>query len=197
MNTLFGLRKNRKLTALTAVAGAAFVGVSAFGVTAANAAPAAVAPVKAAHTSQVAQAPEMEQAIFHGSTKGSYFWDDASGRQGDTGLPAIGKPMQKGLFSSPSWPLGTEGYIIYKGKKAKFFIGDRGPGVPSESGVMLDIDGKTFAELTGGSWNTNTLTVENNGDEGHIEIDYVVTKWGKGPGTKGAPQPFSSGAWRG
>ncbi|MFF4774734.1 hypothetical protein [Microtetraspora fusca] len=200
MNTLFGLRKNRKLTALTAVAGAAFVGVSALGATAAHAAPASVAPVKAAHTShtaQAAQAPEMEQTLFSGSTKGSYFWDDASGRQGDTGMPAIGKPMQKGLFSSPSWPLGTEGYVMYKGKKAKFFIGDRGPGVPSESGVMIDIDGKTFAELTGGTWNTNTLTVENNGGEGHIKIDYVVTKWGSGPGTKGAPQPFSSGAWRG
>ncbi|MEV0970416.1 hypothetical protein [Microtetraspora glauca] len=197
MNTLFGLRNNRKLTALTAVAGAAFIGVSAFGATAASAAPASETAITTAHTSQVAQAPEIkEQALLRGSTKGSYFWDDASGRQGDTGMPAIGKPMQKGLFSSPSWPLGTEGYVIYKGKKAKFFIGDRGPGIPSERGVMLDIDGKTFAELTGGKWNTNTLTVESNGGAGHIEIDYVVTKWGDGPGTKGAPLPFSSGAWR-
>ncbi|RJL20553.1 hypothetical protein D5H75_39290, partial [Bailinhaonella thermotolerans] len=67
-----------------------------------------------------------EKALLTGSTKGSYFWDDASGRAGDTGIPAIGKPMQKGLFSSPSWPLGTEGYITYQGKKADFFIGDRG-----------------------------------------------------------------------
>ncbi|GLX00184.1 hypothetical protein [Microtetraspora sp. NBRC 16547] len=190
MNTLFGLRNNRKLAALTAVA---FIGVSALGATTAHAASAPEAAVKT-----VAQAPELtEQALLRGSTKGSYFWDDASGRQGDTGMPAIGKPMQKGLFSSPSWPLGTEGYVIYNGKKAKFFIGDRGPGTPSDRGVMLDIDGKTFAELTGGKWNTDTLTVENNGGHGHIDIEYVVTKWGDGPGTKGAPQPFSSGAWRG
>lgn len=133
-------------------------------------------------------------ALLKGSTKASYFWDDASGRMGDTGLPAIGKPMQKGLFASPSWPLGTEGYVIYKDKKAPFFIGDRGPGIPSLSGVMLDIDGKTFAELTGGSFNDSALVVTGFGS-GHINVDYVITKWGPGPGKKNQPVPFSNGAW--
>ncbi|MBO3749352.1 hypothetical protein J5X84_25010 [Streptosporangiaceae bacterium NEAU-GS5] len=135
------------------------------------------------------------RTLLKGSTTGSYFWDDSSGRQGDTGLPAIGKPMQKGLFSSPSWPLGTEGYVTYKGKTAKFFIGDRGPGVPSDKGVMLDIDGQTFAELTGGKWDTDNLTVKGNGGDGHIKIEYVVTKWGNGPGKRDLPVPFSAGAW--
>src|SRR5690606_2149417 len=65
------------------------------------------------------KAEAAERKLLVGTTKASYFWDDGSGRQGDTGLPASGKPMQKGLFASPSWPLGTEGYVIYKGKKAK------------------------------------------------------------------------------
>ncbi|WP_424535858.1 hypothetical protein ACOZ38_38405 [Sphaerisporangium viridialbum] len=132
--------------------------------------------------------------LLKGSTKASYFWDDASGRMGDTGLPAIGKPMQKGLFASPCWPLGTEGYVLYKDKKAPFFIGDRGPGIPSESGVMLDIDGKTFAELTGGSFSNSSLVVTGF-NAGHIKVDYVITKWGDGVGRKNFPVPFSSGAW--
>ncbi|WP_248958246.1 hypothetical protein [Sphaerisporangium perillae] len=136
----------------------------------------------------------VEPILLKGSTKASYFWDDSSGRMGDTGLPAIGKPMQKGLFASPSWPLGTEGYVIYKGKKAPFFIGDRGPGIPSESGVMLDIDGKTFAELTGGNFSDTSLMVTGF-DAGHIKVDYVITKWGSGPGKKNRPVPFSAGAW--
>ncbi|MFC4589641.1 hypothetical protein [Sphaerisporangium corydalis] len=133
-------------------------------------------------------------ALLTGSTKASYFWDDSSGRMGDTGLPAIGKPMQKGLFASPSWPLGTEGYVTYNGKKAPFFIGDRGPGIPSESGVMLDIDGRTFAELTGGSFSDSSLVVTGFG-AGHIDVDYVITKWGPGVGKKDQPVPFSAGAW--
>jgi hypothetical protein len=154
---------------------------------------AAPAPAPVDRTVATAYAPQNEQVLYSGSTTGSYFWDDASGREGDTGLPAIGKPMQKGLFASPSWPLGTKGYIFYNGKRAPFFIGDRGPGIPSDNGVMLDIDGKTFAELTNSTWNDDTLTVS--GDDGHIPITYVVTKWGDGPGTRGEPQPFSSGAW--
>ncbi len=200
MNALFGLSKFRTLVPLTAAAVVTALGMSVPGASAAVAAPAAepVASVESganAATKKAAPAEE-QKALLRGSTTGSYFWDDASGRQGDTGLPAIGKPMQKGLFSSPSWPLGTEGYVFYKGKRAKFFIGDRGPGTPSENGVMLDIDGKTFAELTGGSWNSDSLTVEGNGGEGHIKISYIITKWGKGPGKKGEPVPFSAGAWR-
>jgi hypothetical protein len=143
---------------------------------------------------QAVTAQADKPVLLKGSTKASYFWDDASGRMGDTGLPASGKPMQKGLFASPSWPLGTEGYVFYKGKKAPFFIGDRGPGIPSENGVMLDIDGKTFAELTGGTFNDSSLTVTGF-DAGHIKVDYVITKWGDGPGKKNYPVPFSDGAW--
>nr|WP_256862171.1 hypothetical protein [Microbispora sp. GKU 823] len=133
--------------------------------------------------------------LYAGKTTASYFWDDGSGVNGDTGAPASGEPMQKGLAASPSWPMGTKGYVIYKGKKADFFIGDRGPGVPSSSGVMLDLDGKTFAELTGGTWNTDSLTVEDAGGLGHIPVKYVITQWGKGLGKTGAPKPFSTGAY--
>ncbi|WP_327090045.1 hypothetical protein OIE66_05340 [Nonomuraea sp. NBC_01738] len=133
--------------------------------------------------------------LLKGSTTASYYWDDASGRAGDTGLPAGGKPMQKGLAASPSWPLFTEGYVVYKGKKEPFFVGDRGPGRPSNNGIMLDLDAKTFAALTGGKFNPNSLGVDGIGGEGHIKIDYVITKWGPGVGKKNHPVAFSTGAW--
>ncbi|WP_308016145.1 hypothetical protein [Nonomuraea aurantiaca] len=136
-----------------------------------------------------------KKVLLKGSTTASYFWDDSSGRAGDTGLPASGKPMQKGLAASPSWPLMTEGYVVYKGKKMPFFVGDRGPGVPSSSGVMLDLDAKTFAALTGGTFNSSTLGVDGNGGAGHIKIQYVITKWGSGPGKKNYPLPFSTGSY--
>ncbi|MER6513470.1 hypothetical protein ABT158_42135 [Nonomuraea sp. NPDC001636] len=136
------------------------------------------------------------QGVLAGSTTASYFWDDSSGRAGDTGLPAAGKPMQKGLAASPSWPLMTEGYVVYQGKKLPFFVGDRGPGDPSSRGVMLDLDAKTFAELTGGRFNPDTLGVDGVKGEGHIKIQYVVTKWGDGVGRKAAPVAFETGAWR-
>ncbi|GAA3118152.1 hypothetical protein [Streptosporangium carneum] len=151
----------------------------------------------AADTGTGSTAPaKSETVLLKGSTKASYFWDDSSGRAGDTGLPASGKPMQKGMIASPSWPLFTEGYVIYKGKKAKFFVGDRGPGVPSSSGVMIDLDAKTFADLTGGTFNSGTLGVDGNGGLGHIKVDYVITKWGDGVGKKNYPVAFSSGAWK-
>src|SRR5688572_1821830 len=93
-----------------------------------------------------------QKVLLKGSTTASYFWDDSSCRDGDTGLPASGKPMQKRMAASPSWPLLTEGYVIYEGKKMPFFVGDRGPGTPSNRGVMLDLDAKTFADLTGGTF---------------------------------------------
>lgn len=127
--------------------------------------------------------------IQHGEVTATYFWDDGSGINGDTGAPASGEPMQKGLFSSPSWPLGTEGYVVYEGKKAEFFIGDRGPGAPSEGcDVLLDMDGKTFAEITGETWNDSNYTVS--GGNGHLEVEYYITEWGDGAGTEGAPHPF-------
>ncbi|MFF0310821.1 hypothetical protein ACFYSC_25615 [Streptosporangium sp. NPDC004379] len=163
-----------------------------------QAAPEQAAPGQAAAPEQAAPAKPQKvtkTVMLKGQTKASYFWDDSSGRAGDTGLPASGKPMQKGMIASPSWPLFTEGYVIYKGKKAKFFVGDRGPGVPSSSGVMIDLDAKTFADLTGGTFNPGTLGVDGNGGMGHIKVDYVITKWGDGPGKKNDPVPFSTGAW--
>ncbi|WP_308441919.1 hypothetical protein [Planotetraspora phitsanulokensis] len=180
------VRAHRTVSSVTTMACAAMIGASIMG----------AAPVVKPASDTLLAAPasvENEQVLLSGSTSGSYFWDDGSGRQGDTGQPAIGKPMQQGLFASPSWPLGTEGYISYNGRRAKFFIGDRGPGTPSSDGVMLDIDGKTFADLVGTSWNSDTLTV--GGSQGHIKVDYVVTKWGDGPGKRGEPVPFSSAAW--
>ncbi|MEU8248134.1 hypothetical protein [Nonomuraea sp. NPDC048916] len=133
--------------------------------------------------------------MLKGSTTASYFWDDSSGRAGDTGLPASGKPMQKGLAASPSWPLMTEGYVVYNGKKAPFFVGDRGPGIPSNKGIMLDLDAKTFASLTGGTFNSRTLGVDGVGGQGHIKVEYVITKWGDGVGKKNHPVAFSTGSW--
>ncbi|GII85517.1 hypothetical protein Ssi03_35070 [Sphaerisporangium siamense] len=173
---------------MSCILGACLAATTAFGATTVAAHADDATPTPAA-TVQVDK-----PILLKGSTKASYFWDDASGRMGDTGLPAIGKPMQKGLFASPSWPLGTEGYVFYKGKKAPFFIGDRGPGIPSNNGVMLDIDGKTFAELTGGAFSDTTLTVKGF-DAGHINVEYVITKWGDGVGKKNYPVPFSTGAW--
>ncbi|XKK37967.1 hypothetical protein HFP72_25415 [Nocardiopsis sp. ARC36] len=130
-----------------------------------------------------------ETPIQHGEVTATYFWDDGSGINGDTGAPAGGEPMQKGLFSSPSWPLGTEGYIVYEGEEYEFFIGDRGPGEPSaDCDVLLDIDGKTFADMMGTSFDENTLTV--GGGNGHAEVEYYITEWGDGNGTEGAPHPF-------
>ncbi|WP_017605177.1 hypothetical protein [Nocardiopsis alkaliphila] len=127
--------------------------------------------------------------IQYGEVTATYFWDDGSGINGDTGMPAGGEPMQKGLFSSPSWPLGTEGYIVHEGEQYDFFIGDRGPGVPShDCDVLLDIDGKTFADMMGESWNDETYVVS--GGNGHAEVEYFITEWGDGNGTEGAPHPF-------
>ncbi|MEU4327918.1 hypothetical protein [Nonomuraea dietziae] len=142
----------------------------------------------------VSQATE-QRTLLKGSTTASYYWDDASGRAGDTGLPASGISMRKGLAASPSWPLMTEGYVVYKGKKAPFFVGDRGPGAPSNNGIMLDLDAKTFADLTGGTFNSRTLGVDGNGGQGHIKVQYVITKWGNGVGKKNHPVAFSTGAW--
>ncbi len=127
--------------------------------------------------------------IQYGEMTATYFWDDGSGINGDTGAPAGGEPMQKGLFSSPSWPLGTEGFIVYEGEEHEFFIGDRGPGVPShDCDVLLDIDGKTFADMMGESFDEQSLVVS--GGNGHAEVEYFITKWGDGNGDAGAPHPF-------
>ncbi|MEV4242005.1 hypothetical protein AB0J63_01195 [Streptosporangium canum] len=184
MRLSFGIRKNRFLAAT-------LLGASVL----TSAGVVSALPAAAGASSTPGSESGSERVLLKGSTKASYFWDDSSGRAGDTGLPASGKPMQKGMIASPSWPLLTEGYVVYKGKKAKFFVGDRGPGVPSSSGVMIDLDAKSFADLTGGTFNSDTLGVDGNGGMGHIKVDYVITKWGNGVGKKNYPVPFSAGAW--
>jgi len=139
---------------------------------------------KAAHAK--AAGPKV---LLKGTTLGSYFWDTGSSGNGDTGAPASGLPMQEGCFASPSWPMGTKGYVTYNGHKHSFFICDIGPGTPSHNGVMLDIDGISYAKLTGGTW-VDPDVVGGNGQAGNIPVTYYVTHWGNGPG-KGAPQPFA------
>jgi hypothetical protein len=126
--------------------------------------------------------------LLKDQTLGSYFWDTGNSGNGDTGAPASGEPMREGCFASPSWPMGTKGYIEYQGKRAAFVICDRGPGTPSEDGVMIDIDGITYAKLTGGSWKL-PYVVGGTGTNGNIPITYYVTQWGEGPGA-GAPRPL-------
>ncbi|WP_245657385.1 hypothetical protein [Herbidospora mongoliensis] len=214
MYAIKGILKNKTATTALAACGLAVLGLGATGAASALAAPphaghvrihtkpaAIVKPAKPAAIVQPAK-PALKEpsfvkpAVLTGKTTASYFWDDASGRAGDTGLPASGKPMQKGMAASPSWPLGTEGYVVYKGQKKPFFVGDRGPGVPSSKGIMLDLDGQTFAELTGGTFDMTSLAVKDNGGAGHIPIEYHITKWGTGTGLKADPVPFAIGAWR-
>ncbi|TYK42821.1 hypothetical protein [Actinomadura decatromicini] len=131
------------------------------------------------------------RVLLSGKTTASYFWDDGSGVNGDTGAPAGGKPMQKGLFASPSWPMHTKVKVSYKGRSITGFVGDRGPGKPSHRGVMLDLDTYTFRYLLDGKkpdskYNAGT-------GEGHIKgVKWEVLKWGSGAGKKGAPKPFGS-----
>ncbi|MFA1551272.1 hypothetical protein [Actinomadura chokoriensis] len=131
------------------------------------------------------------KALLSGKTKASYFWDDGSGINGDTGAPAGGKPMQKGLFASPSWPMHTKVKVTYKGRSVTGFVGDRGPGEPSHRGVMLDLDTYTFRYLLDGEkpkskYNAGT-------GEGHLNgVKWEVLSWGKGAGKKGEPRPFGS-----
>ncbi|MEU8125269.1 hypothetical protein AB0C21_41720 [Spirillospora sp. NPDC049024] len=131
------------------------------------------------------------KALLSGKTTASYFWDDGSGVNGDTGAPAGGKPMQKGLFASPSWPMHTKVKVSYKGRTVTGFVGDRGPGEPSHRGVMLDLDTYTFRYLLDGKKPASKYNAGTG--EGHLKgVKWEVLSWGKGPGKKGMPQPFGS-----
>ncbi|GAA4237683.1 hypothetical protein GCM10022254_50490 [Actinomadura meridiana] len=129
-------------------------------------------------------------ALLSGKTTASYFWDDGSGVNGDTGDPASGKPMQKGMFASPSWPMMTKVKVSYKGRSITGFVGDRGPGKPSHRGVMLDLDTYTFRYLLDGEKPNSKYNA--GGGEGHLKIKWEVLDWGSGAGKKGAPKPFGS-----
>ncbi|MGI5202232.1 hypothetical protein ACQEU6_11715 [Spirillospora sp. CA-108201] len=131
------------------------------------------------------------KALLSGKTKASYFWDDGSGVNGDTGAPAGGKPMQKGLFASPSWPMHTKVKVTYKGRSVTGFVGDRGPGEPSHRGVMLDLDTYTFRYLLDGKKPASKYNAGTG--EGHLSgVKWEVLSWGSGAGKKGAPKPFGS-----
>ena len=130
-----------------------------------------------------------KKALLTGYTTASYFWDDGSGINGDTGAPASGRPMQKGLFASPSWPLMTKVRVTYKGRSRVGFIGDRGPGAPSHNGVMLDLDTYTFRYLLDGGKPASKYYAGTG--EGHLRgVKYEVLEWGDGPGTRGKPRPL-------
>ncbi|MGI5169177.1 hypothetical protein ACQEU3_32990 [Spirillospora sp. CA-253888] len=134
-------------------------------------------------------APKAKAAVLTGKTTASYFWDDGSGINGDTGAPAGGKPMQKGLFASPSWPLHTKVKVTYNGRSVTGFVGDRGPGEPSHRGVMLDLDTYTFRYLLDGKKPSSKYNA--GGGEGHLKgVKYEVLQWGSGAGKKGAPVPL-------
>ena len=131
------------------------------------------------------------KALLSGTTTASYFWDDGSGIRGDTGAPASGKPMQKGMFASPSWPMLTKVRVTYKGRSVTGFIGDRGPGEPSHRGIMLDLDTYTFRYLLDGGKPKSKYHAGTG--QGHLKnLKWEVLEWGKGPGKRGMPQPFGS-----
>ncbi|WP_243774804.1 septal ring lytic transglycosylase RlpA family protein [Actinomadura barringtoniae] len=148
----------------------------------------AAAAKKAEEAKKKAEAAKKAaQPILTGKTTASYFWDDGSGINGDTGAPASGEPMQKGLFASPSWPLGTKVKVTYKGRSITGFVGDRGPGAPSSSGVMLDLDTYTFRYLLDGGKPDSDYDAGTG--EGHLQgVKWEVLKWGTGAGTRGEPQ---------
>ncbi|GAA3237324.1 hypothetical protein [Actinocorallia longicatena] len=155
---------------------------------------AAVAPKAGASAAKKQEAGAKKQvartkALLSGSTTASYFWDDGSGINGDTGAPASGRAMQKGLFASPSWPLGTKVKVSANGRSITGFVGDRGPGSPSHRGVMLDLDTYTFRYLLDGK--TPKSKYNAGSSEGHIKgLKWEVLEWGKGAGKKGNPQPL-------
>ncbi|TDE22108.1 hypothetical protein [Actinomadura sp. 6K520] len=131
------------------------------------------------------------KALLSGTTTASYFWDDGSGVRGDTGAPASGKPMQKGMFASPSWPMLTKVKVSYKGRTVTGFVGDRGPGEPSHRGIMLDLDTYTFRYLLDGGKPSDKYNAGTG--EGHLKgLKWEVLEWGKGAGQKGKPRPFGS-----
>ncbi|POM23406.1 hypothetical protein BTM25_45590 [Actinomadura rubteroloni] len=178
---------------MATVTGSALAGMMVAGVAAASTQDEAPA-TKAATTTAAAQhtvkkAPAKKKALLTGKTTASYFWDDGSGVNGDTGAPASGKPMQKGMFASPSWPMNTKVKVSYQGRSVTGFVGDVGPGEPSHRGVMLDLDTYTFRHLVDGKKPASKYVTGT--DAGHIQgVKYEVLKWGHGPGKKGTPKPL-------
>ncbi|ACY98207.1 MULTISPECIES: hypothetical protein [Thermomonospora] len=191
------MRTSAKHIALTGVAGAVLVtGVTAGTIAKVNAASAAGGQSTASARQDSADARraapgDSGEVLLTGTTTASYFWDDGSGIRGDTGAPASGKPMQKGMFASPSWPMLTKVRVTYGGRSVTGFIGDRGPGEPSHRGIMLDLDTHSFRYLLDGGKPKDDYHA--GGGTGHLKgVKYEVLEWGPGPGEKGAPKPFGS-----
>ncbi|MCD0451127.1 septal ring lytic transglycosylase RlpA family protein [Actinocorallia sp. API 0066] len=166
--------------------------------TAANAAalapkkvPASPTPDKKADEAKKEREEKKAKALWTGTTTATYFWDDGSGINGDTGAPASGKPMQKGMFASPSWPLMTKVKVTYNGRSVTGFVGDRGPGEPSHRGIMLDLDTYTFRYLYDGKKPADRYNA--GVPAGHLKnVKVEVLEWGKGAGTRGPWKPFGS-----
>lgn len=189
------MRQHAKNAAVTGFAGAVLVaGITAGLTTDAGAETAADrrAPAKAAQAQAEDRAKaEQSKVLLTGTTTASYFWDDGSGIRGDTGAPASGKPMQKGMFASPSWPMLTKVRVTYQGRSVTGFIGDRGPGEPSHRGIMLDLDTYSFRYLQDGDRPESKYDA--GGGMGHLKgVTYEVLEWGPGRGERGHPKPFGT-----
>lgn len=146
-------------------------------------------PKPAAKPSATASKPvtkPVPKALQTLNTRASYFWDDGSGINGDTGAPASGKKMQKGGFASPMWPMGTKVKVTYKGRTVTGEVIDMGPGRPAETKkdpVLLDLDTYTFRYLYDGK---KPKSKYNAGvSAGHIRVKAEVIKWGTGRSYKG------------
>lgn len=151
--------------------------------------PARHSPGKGGKAGKAAESSKVK-ALVSGTTTASYFFDDGSGINGDTGKPASGLEMRKGMFASPSWPMRTKVKVSYKGRSVTGIIGDRGPGEPSSRGIMLDLDTYTFRYLFDGEKPDSKYDA--GVSAGHLKgVKYEVLKWGSGPGKKGRPQPFN------
>lgn len=142
------------------------------------------APVPSASPSKKPSGPKVLRTR---NFRASYFWDDGSGVNGDTGAPASGKHMQKGLFASPMWPLGTKVRVTRSKRSVTGFIGDFGPGTPAQRSyhpILIDLDTYTFRYLYDGHkptsrYNAGSVT------PGSIKVKVEVLKWGTGRTFKG------------
>ncbi|TNY37533.1 hypothetical protein [Thermomonospora catenispora] len=193
------MRQHAKNAAVTGFAGAVLVAGITAGMTAdagaestaERRAPAGAAQDRAKGEARAQAKAERTEVLLTGTTTASYFWDDGSGVRGDTGAPASGRPMQKGMFASPSWPMLTKVRVTYKGRSVTGFIGDRGPGEPSHRGIMLDLDTYSFRYLQDGGRPKSKYDA--GGGMGHLKgVTYEVLEWGPGRGDRGHPKPFGS-----
>lgn len=148
--------------------------------------PSTASPSATAQKSQQAAPKKKTTKVLRTRTyRASYFWDDGSGVNGDTGAPASGKKMAKWSAASPMWPMGTI-VRVTRGKRVKTVeVIDMGPGKPAErttNPIMIDLDTYTFRYLYDGK---KPKSRYNAGvSAGHITVKVEVLKWGKGASYK-------------